>query len=334
WMMYGGNNIFIARNELVRQFWVSDCEGLLGHMWGYRIPLYVKLADQNKVILDIDKIEAYWVKYGKPDWQIRNEKGEYDFSLLKGNEVQIFKGRGLGLVNEVQKVSGDCLTFKKPWNTVPDSESLLVAHEFLAYRNVVFTKNIIEDTGPAIMIWGHGHECIMDGNSVARTGLIGTYCVLVPGMAGGGCHFFQIINNIIDQGRVRNIVQHPPGGRYAGGYITTFYSVYDGYSGGEGLHNVGYIVRNNLLMNDSTIRFGNYKGNTQEQKNIIEKDPSRVYGDGFVVEMTDENNPYEHLGLVIEENTIRDSKYGILLGSNVLAVVRANGFDNVEKCCF
>lgn len=331
WMMYGGNNIFVANNQLVRQFWVSDCEGLLGHMWGYRIPMYITSAQKKQATLDVDRIEQYWSKYGKPEWPIRDEKGEYDFSLLIGNEVQIFKGTGLGLVNKISAVDGTTIYFEKQWISLPDSESLLVAHEFPAYRNVIFTKNRIEDTGPAIMIWGHGHDCVMDGNSVARTGLIGTFCVLVRGMAGGGCHFFHIINNVIDQGRVRNIVQHPPGGRYSGGYITTFYSVYDDYVGGEGLHNVGYTVRNNLLKNDSTIRFGHYEGNSEEQKNVIDKDHTRVYGDGFVVDMTDGKNPFEHLGLVIEKNTVQDSQYGIMLGSNILAVVQDNNFNNVDN---
>ncbi len=325
WIMHGSQNLHVARNEIVRQFWVSDCEGLLCHIWGFGLPLYVKNASPDWIELDIPRMLAFKENYGAGErWRIENDD-TLDLQKLVGNELQIQDGPGLGLYANIVAVDGNRVYLDRAWRTIPDTRSVIASFPHAAYRNCVFVDNVLEDTGPSVMIWGNGHDCVIDGNRCTRTGLLGTFAVFYPGHIGGGCHFVQIINNIMDEGRVRNFDQHDPGGRYAGGYITTFYSVMDGFIRGDGLAFVGHTVRNNLMLNDSTIRFG-------PQMTVAHMDQSARTdgGDKFFLSAQSGDSPHDHVGIIIERNRSRNCHHGIIVGSTVLAMLRDNEFDNVD----
>ncbi len=319
WMMHGGRHLHLARNRIVRQFWVSDCEAILGHMWGYRQPVYVAAAEGCRVEVDRGRTLAFWEASGRPAWPIYAPDRGWDLTALVGQECRIFAGPGLGETRRVTAADAAGLVFDRHWRLPPTADSLLVVHEHRAFGRLTIVDNTIEDAGPSVMIWGHGHDSIIDGNRVCRSGLIGTFTVLRGGSVGGGCHFFQIINNHCDEGRFVNPTQHGPGGRYAGGGIGTHYSITEDFVKGDGLHFVGYLVRNNLLTNDSAISFPGYA------------EPS-PYDYHRILVATGETAraPFDHLGLVIEDNTSRDCRLGLILGPSVRAVVRGHEFVRVE----
>lgn len=328
WMMHGGKNIIMARNNVVQQYWVSDNEGLLGHMWGYRLPLFIKNIDKTSMQVDEKKWEKYWDR-------MKNEIGNLqqyfpfnkqnttinDFSIYEGHEVQIFRGKGLGQVNTIASVKNNQITFKYPFKTQPDKTSMLVVHEAPAFRNLIFVDNVIEDTGQPIFIWGHGHEIVIDGNSTSRTGPIGPWTVFHAFNVAGGCHFYQIINNYCNEGRLRNPGQHRPGGRYAAGGIGAHYSCESRWSSGGGaLSYVGYVIRNNYLVNDCSFSYLGYDYTWCDAK--IKASNER------------EQNPFDMIGFTFEDNTVKNSKYGMLFGSSVKAVLKDNHFYNVETNMF
>ncbi len=322
WLMHGGKNLFISGNQLLRQFWVSDNEGLCPHMWGYRLPLYIKKFYPDRIEVDLDKYLDYWntVKSGTNQHcnpYHNSAKKPEDLSVFIGKEVQVHRGQGLGLVNRIKDVKGNVIIFEKAFSHALNKESLLVVHEFDAFRNLVITGNRIEDAGVAIMVWGHGHEIVIDGNDIARSGMIAAWSVLWASNIAGGCHFYQVINNKCDEGRYRVIGQHEPGGRYNAGGIGTNYSVLGDYKKGGGLHYVGYIIRNNLIQNDCTYAFGGYE-------HAFFKEKIQAANEQQVV-------PYDHLGMVFEDNQNKHSKFGMVFGNSVKAVLRNNSFHDVDN---
>jgi len=321
YMMYGGKNMYLARNKIVSQFWVSDNEGMLGHLWGYHFPLYVKQVNKNSITLDDERIRDYWdtaktvvsnyLHPFKNDFKI-------DYKVFEGKEVQVYAGQGLGLNNYIEKVEGNEVFFKQNFKTPLTPSSLLVAHHYPLYRKIVFTDNDIADCGQAIFFWGHAHDIMIDGNKTARTGIIGAWSVIFPGNMAGACDFFQIINNITDDGRSQVINHHDPGGRYMGGGIGNHYScpgVYPVSSGGV-INYVGYIVRNNLLKNDCMINYMGYDDSFCRE--------------GFEKTGQIESMPYDHLGFIFEDNQHKSCKYGMAIGTSVRAVLRNNQFSDVD----
>jgi hypothetical protein len=323
WMMHGGRNMYIANNKILSQFWVSDNEGILGHMWGYRFPLYIKKVKGNKIYLDKKRIVEYWdtAKTVVSNWlsPFYRNNNVPDLNLFEGKEVQVFRGQGLGQVNYIDKVEDDVIYLKDEFKTPLLPSSLLVVHEVTAYRNLVIADNTMEDCGQAVFFWGHGHEIIIDGNAGTRTGIIGAWSVVYSGNVAGGCHFFQIINNKTDEGRARVINHHHPGGRYMGGGIGNHYSCESAYptSSGGALNYVGYIIRNNLLKNDCMINYTGYNDYFCQEEHFDKTDQKIVM-------------PYDHIGFVIEENKHVSCKYGMALGTSVKAVIKNNQFEDVD----
>ncbi len=322
YMMYGGCNMYLARNKIVSQFWVSDNEGMLGHIWGYHFPMYIKDVEGKKIILNEQRIEQYWdsAKTVVSNWlhPFTSTDFEIDYSVFKGKEVQVYRGQGLGQNNFIEKVEGSTIYLKDELKTPLTAKSLLVAHDYNLYRNMVFADNDIADCGQAIFFWGHAHDIIIDGNKTARTGIIGAWSVLYAGNIAGACHFFQIINNFTDDGRARVINHHDPGGRYMGGGIGNHYSCPSPYpvSSGGALNYVGYIVRNNLLKNDCMINYMGYDDSFCQE--------------GFEKAGQYEEMPYDHLGFIFEDNKHHSCKYGMALGRSVKAVVRNIDFQDVD----
>lgn len=321
WMMHGGRNMYVAGNQVVRQFWVSDNEGLNAHMWGYRLPLYIKKAYRDKIVVDVDKYLEYWNSVKEVTNQHcnpyhYNKKTPDDFTVFIGKEVQVHRGQGLGEINRIKDVKGNIIYFENEFKTPLVTSSLLVVHEFDAFRDVVFTNNRIEDAGVAIYVWGHGHEIVIDHNSIARSGMIAAWSVPWASNIAGGCHYYQIINNICDEGRFRIPGQHKPGGRYNAGGIGTNYSVLGDYKQGGGLHYVGFIIRNNLVKNDCVYSFGGYEYSFMKDKLDKAHEPETV--------------PLDHLGLILEDNQSRHCKYGMIFGNSVKAVLRNNIFKDVD----
>jgi hypothetical protein len=324
WMMHGGKYISMFRNEVDMKTWVSDNEGLLGHMWGYRLPFFIKKAYTNYIELDIEKWEAYWSKIRKNLPQLmkytpfeRNKKEQNDFSIYVGHELQVFRGKGLGQVNQVDRVEGNKIYFKSTFRTPLDKSSFLVVHDAPAFRHLVFADNKIEDTGQAIFLWGHSHESIIDGNTAKRTGPIGPWTVFHAYSVAGGCHFFQMINNYMDEGRYYNPGKHQPGGRYAQGGIGAHYSCENEWaSSGGALNSVGYSVRNNLFVNDNSVNYGGYDYTWCSDK----------------MSSSDEQNanPKDMVGLMFEDNSFHNAHYGMVFGSTVNAVISNNDFENVN----
>lgn len=326
WMMHGGKNLYLHRNVVKRQFWVSDNEGLLGHMWGYRAPLFIKTAYDNRIEIDIDQWEAYWKKMKESGDSSLQKYYPYnrknvdinDFSIYKGKEIQVFRGKGLGQVNEIAKVEDNVLYFKEPFKTNLSKESMVVLHDAPAFRHLTFAANKLEDTGPAIFLWGHSHEIVIDGNSTVRTGPIGGWTVFHSFSVAGGCHFFQIINNYCSEGRGYVPGQHSPGGRYAAGGIGAQYSCENKWaSGGGALSYVGYIIRNNFLENDCSFSFPGYDQTWCSE--LLDKSEEQKI------------NPYDFVGMIFENNTNKDCSYGMYFGNGMKAVLKNNQFINVDK---
>jgi hypothetical protein len=325
WMMHGGKNLYLANNDILRQFWVSDNEGLLGHMWGWRLPLYIKKVYDDQMEIDIKRWDAYWEtmydnigKLSKYFPFNKLNKEQNDFSIYEGKEVQVFRGQGLGQVNHIQRIEGNMVYFEKPFKTPLTKESFLVMHEAPAFRHITFAKNRIEDTGQAIFLWGHSHEIVIDGNSAVRTGPIGPWTVYHAYSVAGGCHFFQIINNYCNEGRSLYPGQHKPGGRYVAGGIGAQYSCESSWaSGGGALNYVGYIIRNNYLENDCAFNYPGYDYTWCQQ--AFEKSGEK------------EINPYDFTGISFEDNVNKNCKYGMVFGTGVKAILKNNEFINVEN---
>ncbi len=324
WMMHGGKNLFFYNNDVVRQFWVSDNEGLLGHMWGYRLPIFIKKTYDDRIEIDLQKWEQYWNKMEKENGNLskyfpfnKQKVNVNDFSIYEGKEVQVFRGQGIGQVNTVDRVEGNILYFKDPFKTPLTKESFLVLHEAPAFRHIVFAKNRIEDTGQAIFLWGHSHEIVIDGNSAVRTGPIGGWTVFHAFSVAGGCHYFQIINNYCSEGRAFVPGQHRPGGRYVAGGIGAQYSCESNWaSGGGALNYAGYIIRNNLLENDCSFSFPGYENTWCSSE--LDKSSEQKF------------TPFDFVGMVFEDNTNKDCNYGMYLGKGMKAVIKNNEFINVE----
>lgn len=325
WMMHGGKYISMFRNEVNMKTWVSDNEGLLGHMWGYRLPLFIKKAYDDRIEIDIEQWEAYWDKIEENMPKImqytpfqRTDSDQNDFSLYEGHELQVFRGQGLGQVNKVSRTEGNTIYFEEKFRTPITKESFLVVHDAPAFRFLTFADNKIEDTGQAIFLWGHSHESIIDGNETRRTGPIGPWTVFHAYSVAGGCHFFQMINNYMDEGRYYNPGEHSPGGRYAQGGIGAHYSCENEWaSSGGALNSVGYIVRNNYFLNDNSVNYGGYDYTWCADK----MDDS---GEQNV-------NPKDMVGLMFEDNTFENAHYGMVFGSTVNATLLNNDFINVVK---
>ena len=324
WMMHGGKNMFFYNNHVVRQFWVSDNEGLLGHMWGYRLPLFIKKTYDDRIEVDSQKWHAYWEKMNKETGRLaqyfpfnKQKTDQNDFSIYIGKEVQVFRGKGLGQVNKIADVKGNTIYFEKPFRTPLNTESFLVVHDAPAFRHITFAKNTVEDAGPAVFLWGHSHEIVIDGNRATRTGPIGAWTVYHAFSVAGGCHFFQIINNYCNEGRCLNVGQHEPGGRYEAGGIGAHYSCEsDWASGGGALNYVGYIIRNNYLENDCSFNYPGYDVTWCDQ----------------AVKASEERkiNPFDFIGMTFESNVNMNCKYGMIFGSSIQAVLKNNKFENVE----
>jgi len=325
WMMHGGKDLYIHKNQVVRQFWVSDNEGLLGHMWGYRAPLFIKKVYNDRVEVDTERWEAYWQKMKKEGnarleqyYPFNRENVDInDFSIYKGKEIQVFRGKGLGQVNEIARVEGNVLYFKEAFKTELSKESVVVIHDAPAFRHITFASNHIEDAGAAVFLWGHSHEIIIDGNSTLRSGPIGGWTVFHSFSVAGGCHFFQIINNYCDEGRAFVPGQHRPGGRYEAGGIAAHYSCEDSWaSSGGALNYAGYIIRNNLLENDCSFSFAGYDNTWCADK--LKKSEERKY------------TAFDFVGMIFEDNTSKDCYYGMNLGTGMKAVLDNNEFLNVD----
>lgn len=324
YMMHGGRNMFIANNKIVRQFWVSDNEGILGHMWGYRFPLYIKKSEGKKLFIDQERMIAYWDSAVKvvSNWlsPFYTNDNKMDLQLFIGKEIQVFRGQGLGQFNTIDKIEGNVAYLKEDFKTAVNSKSVIAVHEVTAYRNLVIADNEMEDCGQAVFFWGHSHDIIIDGNSATRAGRIGAWAVVYSGNIAGGCHFFQIINNQADEGRSRVVNHHKPGGRYMGGGIGNHYSCPSPYptSSGGALNYVGYIIRNNLLENDCIFNFSGYNDDYCQEEHF---------------DLTDQKKdmPHDHIGFIFEDNESRSCKYGIAIGTSVKAVIRNNLFEDVEN---
>jgi hypothetical protein len=324
WMMHGGRYISMFRNEVNMKTWVSDNEGLLGHMWGYRLPFFIEKAGDHYIDINVDKWIAYWnkIKENAPNliqYAPFSKKGtdQNDFEIYVGHELQVFRGTGFGQVNKVSKVKANRIYFEKPFDLRLDTSSILVVHDAPAFRHLIFADNKIEDTGQAIFLWGHSHESVIDGNITRRTGPIGAWTVFHAFSVAGGCHFFQMINNYMDEGRYYTPGGHQPGGRYSQGGIGAHYSCESEWaSSGGALNSVGYIVRNNYFENDNSVNYGGYDYTWCGSKLDSAEDKDK--------------NPVDMIGLIFQGNTFKDCKYGMVFGSTVKAVTKDNDFTNVE----
>ena len=122
----------------------------------------------------------------------------------------------------------------------------------------------------------------------------------------------------MDEGRYYLPGEHQPGGRYAQGGIGAHYSCESEWaSSGGALNSVGYIVRNNHFVNDNSVNYGGYDYTWCGSKMNESKE--------------NEVNQKDMVALMFEDNTFKDTHYGMVFGSSVNAVLYNNRFENVTE---
>jgi hypothetical protein len=96
---------------------------------------------------------------GDPTWSQRD---------WAGAGVFVLEGRGQGQYRQIVKTAGRTVEVDAPWAVPPDATSVITIT--MLQRNYLFVRNVVEDAGIALQMYGTSIGHIAYGNTSVRTG--------------------------------------------------------------------------------------------------------------------------------------------------------------------
>jgi hypothetical protein len=303
-MFLGTRHGYVARNRIPNYMWTGDNEAILYHSYAWRVVARVQNARGRQVDIEAEDLKAWWqraIKQGGKGFlgnRYFDQQGNWLPGSVSAGEVVVISGRGLGQVRQIVAHAGTSLTVDRPWKIEPEPGDLLAVSDRPQIWRTYTVDNEVNDAGTGVMHWGNAFDCIMDGNRLSRNRGIIVWSVsdhrgTYAGFGGG--YFNQIVHNSLSGGwlELEDGFRGHLGARM--------------YEGSGGIDLLGLVIRGNRLAHDTAI------GITSPVKIKTESVPAQ-----------------NALGVVVEDNHVRDSFVGVRLPANVNAAVRRNRFDNVN----
>lgn len=293
---------YIARNTIKDYFFTGDNEVILYHSYFSRI-VAKTISAQTDRIQFVKEDVANWYrktidpnnkgpKFRAPQWL--SKEGLPLQGSLKGKEMVIIKGAGIGQSSLIKDNTEDTIILEKPLQIIPGANGLIAITEFPQYWRCLTIDNTIDKGSLGIMHWGNGFDSIIEGNKLFSTG--GIYIWSLSDDSGtyanfGGNYFIQVLHNIVNGGPWK-----APGG------INVVTS-----KGSGGIDILDLAIRGNLLQNDGFVQ---------------------IPVSGGKIDGAPEN---DCVGVVIENNSFQQSKEAILVGDGASVVIQNNQFKDVEQ---
>ncbi|MFH1006285.1 MAG: hypothetical protein V1800_02120 [Candidatus Latescibacterota bacterium] len=286
-----GMHCHMARNRIEDASRDSDGEAAGCHLWmerwlGLRLemtgPRTGRIVDPEGVLRRQDVVEA---------------------------AIEITGGRGSGQIRMIARRDGEVIELDKPWRVAPDHTSKVCFVAPAPFHQLNFVDNHIENTGPAIILWGSSNDVMVDGNRISYSPGIGIYSVNLSDKLEriwGGAYFTQVVNNTLDVGMFQpdaeTILDHKHESLPQHGVIANM-----SYLPSEDYDFLGLIVRNNCTKNNTGI--------------IIKKTFRQDNGTSAVA---------NDAGMVVEGNYACDSVAGIVIEDGAASVDRGNRAERVR----
>jgi hypothetical protein len=296
-VLYAGERIHIARNNIRRIAPNSDAEALLTHLWQARW--------ERSAIRMRDALNA----------EIIDPRGELAPECLDGAALDIVAGRGAGQIRDIVRREGSTLAIDRPWTVEPDETSRVVFSAPAPHRQVTIVDNRIVSQSVNVILWGATSDVVVDGNYTADGPGITLWSVRLEKKQSvwGGAFFTQIVNNVVDRGWV---APAPRGQLLAAPQGIFFVGCRQASGGDTGYDCLGLIVRGNHATNNTGIGFRTTFKRGDDWDGT-KPDPQTI--DWRIREA----------GIVIERNLCTDSTVGVIVERGARAVVRANRARNV-----
>jgi hypothetical protein len=303
-MFLGTRHGYVARNLIPNYMWTGDNEAILYHSYAWRVVARLRNVQEKQVEIETEDLKTWWqraVQHGGKGFlgnRYFDQKGGWLPGSIRLGEIVVISGRGLGQARQIVAHTEGSLTVDRPWKIEPEPGDLLAISDLPQIWRTYTVDNEINDAGTGVMHWGNAFDCIIDGNRLTRNRGIILWSVsdhrgTYAGF--GGAYFNQILHNTLSGGWL-DLEEGFRG--YLGGRM---------YEGSGGIDLLGLVIRGNRLANDAAVAV------TGPVKIKIAGVPAQ-----------------NALGVVVEENDVRDSLVGVSLPANVNAAVRKNRFDNVN----
>jgi len=279
-LLYAGENMHLARNNIHGIEPTFDAEALLTHLWQARW-----------ISPDLVMDSAVTGRIVDPEGEVANE-------CLDGACVEIVDGRGIGQLRRIVARKGEHVTLDKPWRVVPDATSNIVFTAPPPYSQLTIVDNTVVSHAVNIIIWGNARDVVIDGNYTADAPGITLWPIRLADdqKVWGGLAFTSVTNNIMDRGW-----SSPDEAGALDGATGFFYrATHDGQML-AGYDVLGTVIRNNVARNNT---------------GIAVRTTFTKAAEGGGVEMW----PTHHSGIVVENNHCSESAVGIAIeqGSNVV----------------
>ncbi len=293
WLMEEHSCYYIGENIVTPRFWNSDSEGFNFHLWGDTFVVQIEGGTENYIDITEESIKEQYNRYEIFHKYYKSENRLKD-DAFKNFECTIIDGRGLGQYRKIVNSKGKRIYFDKPLDCVPDNSTRVSLSQFEKFHNTVMVGNEIGEAGRALYYWGNGFESFVDGNKLYKNG----------GIVFEDLSKYKEIDTTWMQ--------------FAGNYYNQilYNEVYDGRGFASNISTVGcstggiengiisLIIRGNRLNND--VSFAAFP---------------RIEAD----------NGLNYMGLVFEDNSVRNTNVGYYLNKNVEAVISNTEFENVDE---
>jgi hypothetical protein len=303
-MFLGTRDGYVARNRIPNYMWTGDNEAILYHSYAWRVVARVRKVQGEQIEIEAEDLKKWWqraLKQGAKGFlghRYFDEGGNWLPGSIRMGEVVVISGRGLGQTRQIAAHTEASATVDRPWTIEPRQGDLLAISDLPQIWRTYTVDNEISDAGTGIMHWGNAFDCMIDGNRLTRNRGIIVWSVsdhrgTYAGFGGG--YFNQILHNTLAGGWL----ELEEGFR---GYLGARM-----YEGSGGIDLLDLVIRGNALSDDTAVAV------TSPVKIATEGDPAQTA-----------------LGVVVEDNHVKDSSVGVSLPANVNAAVRENRFDKVD----
>jgi hypothetical protein len=249
--------------------------------------------------------------------EIIDPTGEVTHECLDGAMIDVVGGRGMGQIRRIIRRTGNSFEIDRPWRLDPDATSDIVFTAPPPFWQMTFIDNVGRRTGINVILWGNSNDVVLDGNTSSDGIGISVWSIRLPAdqKVWGGAIFTSIINNKLAMNWFTPTEQEIKHGVGAGGGICNPCTKFIDCTA-EGYDMLGYIVRNNALVNNSGI--------------VFKTTFTQAAGETLASRPCDVQWTIRNAGVVIENNFCKDSLIGVMIEKGAHAIARNNVFDNVR----